>query len=75
MSRLQPIPEQIAVQLAVIAETPRRIAVCMARISRARLSSSPGNKQWSPGKILDHIRACDDLWSHNIYAMRRTWLR
>ena len=55
--------------LSLLADTPRRIAACTAGVDAARLRAAPGPKAWSAVQLLAHLRGCDEVWSHTVYAM------
>ena len=69
MPRLQASPPEIQKYLALLEETPRLITTCIGGANEDTLRKSPGKRDWSPVEVLAHLRACDDLWSHSIYAM------
>lgn len=62
-------PEAIEAHLALLEATPRRIAACTAGVDEARLRAAPGPKAWPAAEILAHLRGCDDVWTHSVYAM------
>jgi hypothetical protein len=62
-------PSDIEQYLNILGQTPRHIAQLCQDIEQERLSASPENGDWSPLEILAHLRACNDVWSHTIYAM------
>ncbi|MGQ0603555.1 MAG: DinB family protein [Anaerolineales bacterium] len=62
-------PTEIQKHLALLEETPRRLAACTAKLSDAQLHTAPGPKAWSAAETLAHLRACADVWTHSIYAM------
>src|SRR5689334_15788386 len=62
-------PAQIEKILALLAETPRRIAACTDGLSGPPLQPAPDAKAWSAADILAHLRACADLWTYSIYAI------
>lgn len=49
--------------------TPRRIAAATAAFDETRLSQSPAPEEWSALQILNHLRACEEVWMHSVYAM------
>jgi hypothetical protein len=65
----KPTAPEIRVTLALLDETPRRIAACTIGLDERRLRASPGKRAWSAVEVFAHLRACDDLWTHSIYAM------
>lgn len=60
---------EIQKYLRLLEGTPWRIATCTAGLKEAQLRRSSGKGEWSAVQILAHLRACDDVWSHSIYAM------
>ena len=62
-------PAEITKYLALLAEFPRTVAAQTAGLSEAQLRWSPGKKDWSIVEILEHLRACAEIWSFSIYAM------
>lgn len=48
--------------LAILAETPPRIAVLTDALSPAQLHTRPQPEEWSLNEILAHLRACADVW-------------
>ncbi len=55
--------------LALLADTPPRIAALAAGLSPAQLHSSPGPGEWSANDVLAHLRACADVWGDCIVAI------
>ena len=47
--------------LALLEETPRRIATATAGLSAARARTAPRAGEWSLNDILAHLRACADV--------------
>jgi len=62
-------PAEIQQYLDILEQTPRYIAQLCQDIEQERLSASPQSGGWSMLEILAHLRACDDVWSHTIFAM------
>jgi hypothetical protein len=62
-------PSDIEQYLNILDQTPRHIAQLCQDIEQERLSVSPESGGWSLLEILAHLRACDDVWSHTIFAM------
>ena len=54
--------------LAVLTDTPRRIAEVTAGVPAAVLHAAPPN-QWSANDVLAHLRSCADVWGGNIERM------
>ncbi|TMD98435.1 MAG: DinB family protein [Chloroflexi bacterium] len=48
--------------LALLRETPRRIAALTAGLEPARLRARPTPEKWSANEVLAHVRACADVW-------------
>ena len=48
--------------LALLRETPRRIAALTAGLEPARLRARPTPEEWSANEVLAHVRACADVW-------------
>ena len=73
--------------LALLAETPQRMAFLTNGLDYAQLHTSPEQDAWSVHMILAHLRACADVWGKSILAMLaedkptlryvspRTWMR
>jgi hypothetical protein len=59
----------IAGYLSLAEATPRRIAASSAGLDDARLSEPPARGEWSPLDILNHLRACEEVWMHSVHAM------
>ncbi|MCL4265385.1 MAG: DinB family protein [Anaerolineae bacterium] len=62
----------IAEVLALLVETPARIATATAVLTETQLHTPPSAKEWSIAQILAHLRGFDDVWTHTIYAMLTT---
>lgn len=52
--------------LALLAETPPRIAEITAGFAPAQLYKHPGPDEWSANDVLAHLRACADVWGNCI---------
>ena len=73
--------------LALLAETPQRLAVLAGEYAPAQLQAAPDQDTWSANAILAHLRSCADVWGKSIQAMLaednptlryvspRTWIR
>ena len=73
--------------LALLAETPQRLAVLTSGLDSARLHTAPDHNTWSVQAILAHLRSCADVWGKSNLAMiaennptlryvsPRTWIR
>jgi DinB superfamily len=48
--------------LALLAETPTRIAAVTTGLAPAKLRASPGPDEWSANDVLAHLRSCGDVW-------------
>ncbi len=55
--------------LALLAETPARIAALTADLAPARLRTPPSQGEWSANDVLAHLRACADVWGGCIAKM------
>jgi hypothetical protein len=62
-------PGEAQKYLAIISETPQRIALLVKGVEEDRLQWRADPKSWSANDILAHLRSCADLWTHSIYAM------
>lgn len=62
-------PAEIKKYLALLPETPRRLAAVTNGKSETELTAKSGPKVWSVVETLAHLRACEELWSYSIYAM------
>ena len=54
--------------LAILKETPPRLANLTSGAAPAQLHAAPGIGEWSVHEVLAHLRACDDVWG-NYYIM------
>lgn len=61
-----PTIEQV---LALLTETPRRIAVFTKGLPRARLHRAPSRGEWSLNDVLAHLRSCADARGEFIRAI------
>lgn|SRR5690606_14429942 len=52
--------------LAVLAETPPRIAAQVAGLTAEQLHVPPDPDEWSANDVLAHLRACADVWGSYI---------
>ncbi len=48
--------------LALLAETPQRIAALTADLDPAQLRARPDPDEWSAIEVLAHLRSCADVW-------------
>jgi len=60
---------KIETYLAILSETPKRIAHAVLNFDETSLNLRADTKSWSANDILAHLRSCSDLWTHSIYAM------
>lgn len=51
--------------LAILKETPSRLAALTAELSPAQLRTPAGPGEWSVTEVLAHLRACSDVWGDN----------
>jgi hypothetical protein len=49
--------------------TPRRIAASTMGRDNTRLSQAIVPGEWSALEILNHLRACEEVWMHSVHAM------
>lgn len=49
--------------------TPRRITASSAGMDEARLRQALVPGEWSALEILNHLRACEEVWMHSVHAM------
>lgn len=59
----------IAELLALAEATPRRLAASSAVLDETRLRQPPAPGEWSALDILNHLRACEEVWMHSLQAM------
>ena len=59
----------IAEYMALAAATPRRLAASSAGLDHDQLSQPPAAGEWSALEILNHLRACEEVWMHSVHAM------
>ena len=52
--------------LAILAETPRRIAELTDGLNPAQLRKRSSPDEWSATDVLAHLRACADMWGGSI---------
>jgi DinB superfamily len=55
--------------LALLAQTPPRIAALTAGLSPAQLHTAPKQGEWSANDVLAHLRSCADMWGNCIAAI------
>ncbi len=61
--------DAIAEFIALAEATPRRLGTASAGLDDALLSAPPAPGEWSPLEILNHLRACEEVWMHSVHAM------
>jgi uncharacterized damage-inducible protein DinB len=59
----------IAEHIALAEATPRRLAALSAGLDEAQLSQPLAPGEWSMLAILNHLRACEEVWMHSLQAM------
>lgn len=59
----------IAELLTLAEATPQRLAASSTGLEDTRLSQPPAPGEWSPLEILNHLRACEEVWMHSVHAM------
>ena len=62
-------PAEVEQILAILAETPRRIAAVTAAREEKDLSHSLDLESWSAVENLAHLRGCAEVWGKTIRAM------
>jgi hypothetical protein len=55
--------------LALLAETPPRIAAITAGLTPAQLDALPAPDEWSASDVLAHLRSCADVWGNCIATL------
>lgn len=48
--------------LAILKETPPRLANLTSGLAAVQLHTAPSLGEWSVNEVLAHLRACDDVW-------------
>jgi hypothetical protein len=59
-------PLSIEQMLAILADTPSRLARLTAGLKAAQLVAAPRPGEWSARDVLAHLRACSDMWGKYI---------
>jgi len=59
-------PLTIEQMLAMLADTPSRIAGLTTGLAPAQLRTPPDPDQWSANDVLAHLRSCADVWGNYI---------
>jgi uncharacterized damage-inducible protein DinB len=59
----------IAELMTLAKATPRRLAASSAGLDNVRLTQPPAPGEWSALEILNHLRACEEVWMHSVHAM------
>lgn len=62
-------PMSTAQILALLAETPARLATLTADLSPGQPGAAPAPGEWSANEVLAHLRSCADMWGGCITAM------
>ncbi len=52
--------------LAILADTPPRIAELTAGLTETQLHAVPRPAEWSANEVLAHLRSCADVWGNCI---------
>ena len=52
--------------LAILRETPNRLARLTGNATQAQLRTSPEPGEWSATEVLAHLRSCADVWGRAI---------
>lgn len=55
--------------LALLSETPRRIATITAGLTPVQLQAIPAADEWSASDVLAHLRSCADVWGDCIATL------
>ena len=55
--------------LALLAETPPRLAALTVGLTSGQLHAALGQEEWSANDVLAHLRACADVWGDYIRAI------
>ncbi len=55
-------PSTIEQVLAILAETPPRIAALTVGLTPAQLRTASNQGEWSANDVLAHLRSCADMW-------------
>lgn len=66
MTRTMLPPVQL---LAMLRDSPARIATSTAGVKAERLSARPEPDEWSATEVLAHMRSCADMWGGAVTAM------
>jgi hypothetical protein len=87
MTHVASRPLTIEQVLAVLHETPSRIATLAAGLTPAQVRTSPAEDEWAVNDVLAHLRACADVWGDSMVAITsqdtptiravnpRTWMK
>lgn len=62
-------PLTIEQVLALLAETPPRLAALTAGLAAAHLHTAPDDGEWSANDVLAHLRSCADVWGDCMAAI------
>ena len=60
---------EITTLLALLAETPQRLAVMTNGLDPVRYHTPLGEDEWSVQEVLAHLRVCAEVWGQSIVAM------
>lgn len=60
---------EITTLLALLAETPQRLAVMTHGLDTARYHTPLAENEWSVQEVLAHLRVCAEVWGQSIMAM------
>lgn len=61
--------DSIAEYIALAEATPRHLAASTAGLEEDRLCQPLAPGEWSVLEILNHLRACEEVWMHSVQAM------
>jgi hypothetical protein len=61
--------EKIVEYLELAEATPKRLAQLTAHLDDSQLAYPPAPDEWSVLQILNHLRACEEVWMHSLHAM------
>lgn len=66
---MQVLSAESTTLLALLAETPQRLAAMTNGLDPARLHTPLGENAWSANEVLVHLRVCAEVWGQSIVAM------
>ena len=64
-----PTEANVAEHMALAEATPRRLAATSEGLSDDLLSQPLESGEWSAVDILNHLRACEEVWMHSVHAI------